>query len=206
MTRRRTVALLVVAASALVAALAASATVPRAAQSIRAAIPAAEFYKADRGTYAGMTAAKLRAIDRSVRHVAVKRASKAAYCVQSTLAGPVVHFDGPKGPVRRGPCGVRGAVVPKQGSAQAGLTADADGAKRRLRAAVPAIEMYRYDNGGYAGMTLAGIQANDAGVRELRVIWATAGAYCVESGRGAATHHVRGPSRPVASGRCPAAP
>jgi hypothetical protein len=202
-TRRRTVVLLV-AVSALATALTASATVPQAAQRVRAAIPAAEFYKAEHGTYAGMTAAKLRAIDRAVRNVVVKRAGKSSYCVQSTLAGPVVHFDGPKGPVRRGPCGVRGAVVPQPAASPA--PADATTAKSRLRAAVPAIEMYRYDNGGYAGLTLAKIQANDAGIEGIRVVWSTAAVYCIESGSGAFLHHLRGPAGSAIAGRCPAAP
>ena len=114
MSRRRRVAiLLVLAVCVLVSAVAASATVPQAAQRVRAAIPAIEYYKADNGTFGGMTVTKLRAIDRGVRNVVVKRASRNAYCIQSTLPGPVVHFDGPTGPVRRGPCGVRGAVVPQ---------------------------------------------------------------------------------------------
>jgi hypothetical protein len=200
---RRTVALFVTLA-ALATSVAASATVPQAAQRVRATIPAAEFYKADHGTYAGMTVAKLRTIDRSIRNVAVKRAGKSSYCVQSTLAGPVVHFDGPKGPVRRGPCGVRGAVVPQPSSSPA--PTDAASVKSRLRAAVPAIEMYRYDSGGYTGLTVAKIQANDAGIEGVRVVWARASAYCIESGSGAVTHHLRGPSGSPTAGRCPAAP
>lgn len=202
MTRRRTVAVLV-AVAALATALAASATVPQAAQRVRAAIPAAEFYGADHGGYAGMTATKLRAIDRSIRSVVVKRAGKTGYCLQSTLAGPVVHFDGPKGPVRRGPCGVRGAVVPPP--APVG-SVNPPAAKTRVRAAVPAIEVYRIENGSYAGLTLAKIQAIDAGVREIRVVWATARGYCIQSGTGAATYHFRGPAGPAATGGCPAAP
>ena len=204
MHRRRTVALTLASAFALATALAASATVPQAAQRVRSAIPAAEFYRADRGAYTGMTATKLRTIDRSIRNVAVKRAGKASYCIQSTLAGPVVHFDGPKGPVRRGPCGVRGAVVPQPAGSPA--PADAATARSRLRAAVPAIEVYRYDNGGYAGLTLAKILANDAGIEGVRVAWATATAYCIESGSGAVTHHLRGPDGSPGAGRCAAAP
>jgi hypothetical protein len=203
-TRRRTVALLLIAAVSLGTSVAAWATVPQAAQRVRDAIPAIEFYRADHGTYAGMTVARLRAIDRSIRNVAVKRATKTGYCLQSTLAGPVVHIDGPKGLVRRGPCGVRGAVVPQP--SRAAPPADAATAKSRLRAAVPAIEMYRFDRGGYTGLTLAGIRENDAGVEGIRVVWATAAAYCIESGSGAVTHRLRGPDGAPVPGRCPAAP
>jgi hypothetical protein len=201
-TRRRPVAvLLVLAVCVLATAVAASATVPQAAQRVRAAVPAMEFYAADNGTYAGATTAKLRAIDRSIRNVVVKRATNRGYCIQSTLRGPVVHFDGPKGPVRRGPCGVRGAVVPQPRPAPAAPTA----AKERLRAAVPAIEVYALENGGYRGMTLAKIRVIDAGIEGIRVVWATADTYCIESGSGAAMHHRRGSERPIAAGRCPTA-
>lgn len=200
MTRRRPVALVTaVSALAIGSAVAASATVPQAAARVRAAVPAIEVYRADRGTYAGLTLAKIRAYDRSVRGIAVKRATKVSYCVQSTLTGPVVHFDGPKGPVRRGPCGTRGAVVPQP-------TAGAATAKRQLQAAVFAIETYAGGSGGYAGLTLAKLREIDAAVQGIRVVWATTRAYCVESGSGAATHHLHGPAKPVAAGRCPTAP
>jgi hypothetical protein len=188
---------------ALGTAIGASATVPQAAQRVRASIPAAEFYGADQGGYAGMTAAKLRAIDRSIRNVLVKRAGKSGYCIQSTLAGPVVHFDGPRGRVRRGPCGVRGAVVPPPPSSS---SPDPPAAKTRVRAAVPAIEVYRLEHGSYAGLTLAEIQAIDAGVREIRIVWATARAYCIQSGSGGSTYHFRGPAGPATTGGCSAAP
>ena len=203
-TRRRTVATLALAFPALVLAIAgsAAATVPQAAGRVWAAIPAIEYYKADHGTYAGMTAAKLHAIDRGVRNIAVKRAGKSTYCIQSTLAGPVVHFDGPKGPARRGPCGVRGAIVTRPRSE----SPDPPAAKTRVRAAVPAIEVYRLEHGSYAGLTLARIQAIDPGVREIRVVWARARGYCIQSGSGASTYHFRGPAGPVTTGSCPAAP
>jgi hypothetical protein len=140
------------------------------------------------------------------RGVTVKRAAKNQYCLQSTLRGPVVHYDGPRGPVRRGPCGVRGAVVaqpqPKQtppAPADAAATAQS-----RLRAAVPAIEAYAADNGGYAGLTLAKIHAWDYGV-QVSVAWAKRSEYCIQSTVGTATYHLRGPAHPPAAGRCPAA-
>lgn len=206
MTRRRTVALFLAVASSLAATVAASATVPQAAQRVRAAVPAMEFYAADNGMYAGATVAKLRSIDRSIRDVVIKRATKSAYCLESTLPGPVVHFAGPKGPVRRGPCGVRGAVVPQPRPAPSAATTAVAAAKEQLRMAVPAIEVYALDNGGYVGMTLARIREIDAGISAIRVVWATARAYCIESGSGAATHHRRGSAQPIVAGRCPAAP
>ena len=206
MTRRRSVtALLAVAATGLVSAVAASATVPQAAARVRAAIPAIEVYCADRGTYVGLTLARIRTWDKAVRHVVVKRATKNAYCIQSTLSGPIVHFDGPKGPVRRGPCGVRGAVVRRPGAPSASTT-DPVAAKRQLGAAIFGIETYAGLSGGYARMTLAKIQELDGAVQGIRVVWSNARAYCIESGVGAATHHLHGPGKPVAVGHCPSAP
>ena len=205
MHRRRTAVLLVLAAIMLASAVSASATVPQAAARVRAAVPAIEFYRADRGTYVGVTLAKLRMYDRAVRSVTVKRTTKTAYCIQSTLPGPIVHFDGPKGAVRRGPCGVRGAVVPQPGAPSAS-TSDPAAAKRQLQAAVFGIDTFAGLKGGYAGLTLAKIRELDAAVQGIRVVWSTARAYCIESGAGAATHHLHGPGRPVAAGRCPTAP
>lgn len=174
-----------------------SETVPQAAARVRSAIPAIEAYRADRGTYVGVTLAKIRTYDSSVRAVAVKRAGKNGYCIQSTLPGPVVHYAGPAGPVRRNRCGVSGAIVPRPAPA---IT------ESRLRGAIPAIEAYAAENGGYIGLTLEKIRVWDRGVEGITVSWSTRSEYCIQSTAGAATSHLRGPARPVASGRCPAAP
>ncbi len=184
-----------------------SSSVPQAAVHVRSAIPAIEAYRADRGTYVGLTLAKIRSYDRSVRSVTVKRASKTRYCIQSTIRGPVVHFDGPRGPVRLGRCGVRGAVVaqpPRQLPPPAAT--DADEAQSRLRAAVPAIEAYAADNDGYAGMTLEKIRSYDYGVQGITVAWALRAEYCIESTVGAETFHQHGPANGREPGACPAAP
>jgi hypothetical protein len=185
-----------------------SSSVPQAAVHVRSAIPAIEAYRADRGTYVGLTLAKIRSYDRSVRSVTVKRASKTRYCVQSTIRGPVVHFDGPRGPVRRGRCGVRGAVVPPPPGQQPPPppTGDAAEAQSRLRAAVPAIEAYAADNDGYAGMTLEKIRTYDYGVQGITVVWALRAEYCIESTVGAETFHQHGPANGRVAGACPAAP
>jgi hypothetical protein len=206
---RRRIAVLLPAIVALVptGAAARADTVPQAAAAVRAAIPAIEAYRADRGTYVGLTLVRIRAYDRAVRAVAVKRASKTGYCLQSTLAGPIVHYDGPRGPVRRGRCGVNGAVVPRPTATPTTQSSeDAATAQRRLRAAIPAIEAYAADNAGYTGLTLEKIRAWDYGVVGITVVWSARSAYCIQSTVGAQTYHYHGPAHPVTRGRCPAAP
>ncbi|HWL33899.1 MAG TPA: hypothetical protein VNP89_09885 [Gaiellaceae bacterium] len=204
--RRITALLLALLAIAPAYAAASSETVPQAAKAVRSAIPAIEAYRADRGTYVGLTLARIRAYDRAVRGVAVKRAAKNGYCLQSTAPGPVVHYDGPRGPVRKGRCGVRGAVVAQPAPKPPATSDAAATAQTRLRAAVPAIEVYAADNGGYTGLTLAKIRVWDYGVQGISVVWAQRSEYCIQSTVGAVTYHLRGPAHSVAPGRCPAAP
>ena len=80
------------------------------ARDVRSAVPAADAYYADNGTYAGVTVAKLHRIDTSLKRVLVRDATKNGYCIQSTLA-PFVHFAGPGGLTRAGACGVSGSRV-----------------------------------------------------------------------------------------------
>lgn len=82
-----------------------------AASNVRAAIPAAEAFYADNGTYTGMNIAALQAIDQAVSLAAVTvNAGGTAYCLQSdsngkTAGGSKPHkFDGPGG-------GAAGGVV-----------------------------------------------------------------------------------------------
>jgi hypothetical protein len=169
---------------------------------VRAALPAALAYYADHGTYVGMTLAKLRRYDRSIRNVAVRRATKKGFCIQSTLRAPVYHYDGPAGPLRTGPCGRRGAPVNPPAPPPPPPGDDATTAQRNLRGAVPAIEAYRAETGSYAGMTLEGLQRWDASVRAIEVAWATRDRYCIQSTVGAATYHYDGPDGPLAAGPC----
>jgi hypothetical protein len=166
-------------------------------------IPSAEAYGVDHRTYTGMTIAKLRrAYDRTLKNVAVRRATKKGYCIQSTLK-PVVHYDGPAGPMRRGACGTRGAEVPRPGSTP---LPEPTTPEQRLRYATPAIEAYAADHNGYAGMTLEAIRRWDSSISDIRIAWATRDQYCIESGTGAETYHRLGPIEPVKPGPCPAPP
>jgi hypothetical protein len=173
------------------------------AREVRNAIPSAEAWNADHGTYAGMTLAKLRrAYDKSLKNVVVRKATKKLYCLQSTLR-PFVHYDGPAGPLRRGACGTRGAEVPRTGATTAPPPTTAE---QRLRSAVPAIEAYAADHNGYAGMTIAGIRRWDGSISGITIVWATRDRYCIESGTGSDTYHKLGPVEPVRPGPCPPPP
>jgi hypothetical protein len=189
--RRRLFALLLVATALAASATAATDPLQTRAKEVRNAIPAAFAYYADHNTYAGMTLAKLRRYDRSIRNVAVRRATKSRFCIQSTYR-PFVHYAGPAGPVRKGACGVNGAEVPRvdSGSPAPPITT----AEQRLRAAVPAIEAYAADHGSYAGMTLDQLRRYDYGISDVRIAWTTRDRYCIESGSGAETYHRLGPA------------
>jgi hypothetical protein len=171
------------------------------AYEVRTAIPAAIAYYADHGTWRGMTVNKLRRYDRSIKNVVVTRATKSGFCIQSTKT-PFAHFASPSRDVRKGRCGVRGAVipfVPRTGSPPP----PANTAEQRLRAAVPAIEAYAADHNGYAGMTIAALRRYDAGVVDITIVRATRSMYCIESGTGADQFHRNGPAEPNAPGPCP---
>jgi hypothetical protein len=168
------------------------------------AAPASAAYYADHGTYAGMSVAKLRrAYDSSLKNIVVRTATRRHYCIGSTLK-PFVHYDGPGGQVRRGRCGTRGAIVPRPASPPS-TPPNVTTAEQRLRAAVPAIEGYAADHGGYAGMTLAGLRKYDAGIVDITIVRASRDTYCIESGTGSETFHKDGPGESSAPGPCPAA-
>jgi hypothetical protein len=203
--RRRLLAPLLL-ACALLASSADAGTSPLQARRLEvvSAVPASEAYYADHGTYAGMSVAKLRrAYDSSLKNIVVRKATRSRYCIGSTRK-PFVHYDGPGGPARRGRCGTRGAVVPRPASPPS-TPPKTTTAEQRLRAAVPAIEGYAADHGGYAGMTLAGLRNYDAGIVDITIVRASRDTYCIESGTGAEMFHKNGPGESSAPGSCPAA-
>lgn len=168
---------------------------------VRSAIPVIEAYYADEGTYVGMTLKKLHdRYDSSIRNVAIRRATKTGYCVQNTGSRPTYHFNGPAGPLRTGPCGTRGSVVPRDGGTNG--SSPSSSAAANVRGAVPAIEAYWADHGTYAGMTLAKLQQIDAGIRAISIAYATATRYCIQSTVGSVTYHYAGPAGPAAPGPC----
>jgi hypothetical protein len=72
---------------------------------LRAAIPGIEAWNADHGTYAGMTVKKLHAkYDYGIPDIKIVRATKSAYCVESTVGGETWSYRGPAGTLARGSC------------------------------------------------------------------------------------------------------
>ena len=78
---------------------------------VRSAIPAAEAYYSDHGSYTGMTAANLKSdIDQGLKVTDVKVAADGkTYCLQSTDTGTalgtvVKHVNGPGGSIAAGAC------------------------------------------------------------------------------------------------------
>ena len=80
---------------------------------------------------------------------------------------------------------------------------DAAGAQDNVRAAVPALEAYHADTGGYGGATVAELRSKyDAGIRGIKLVGATATTYCLESTVGSATFRKNGPGGEIEKGPC----
>jgi type IV pilus assembly protein PilA len=81
-------------------------------------------------------------------------------------------------------------------------------AKSNVRAAIPAVEAFYADNGTYAGMSIAALEAIDAGLRLSEEPDVTATTYCIEStangtAAGSNAHFLVGPGGDIAAGNCP---
>jgi hypothetical protein len=174
------------------------------ARYVRAAIPAIEATAADQsGSYAGLTVAKARAWDSTIRNIVILEATRRGYCVQSTT-DPVVHFAGPRGPVREGRCGTSGAIIPFRRTPQPPQPSGNEAiAQEQLRYAVPAAAGFATDNDGYAGMTIQKLHRYDKGVRGITIVWTNRNAYCAEATAGSTTYHQVGPAEASKPGPCP---
>jgi type IV pilus assembly protein PilA len=88
--------------------------------------------------------------------------------------------------------------------------ANTSAAKANVRAAVPAVEAYNADNtgtgasGGYAGMTITGLQNYDSAIvsTKLTISAADATTYCIQSTVGQATFKKAGPGAEIVTGSC----
>lgn len=202
MRRQLLVPVLAAAIVAASSAIAGTSPLQERAAEVRWAIPAAIAYYADHGTWRGMTVAKLQRYY-PIKNVVVRRATKTGFCIQTTRT-PFVHFDGPAGKVRKGRCGVRGAVIPYVPKPGTTTTTPVTEAQQRIRNAIPAMEAYAADHRGYAGATIAALQRYDASITDITIVRATSNTYCIESGTGAEQYHKNGPGEPIVSGPCPA--
>jgi hypothetical protein len=75
-------------------------------------------------------------------------------------------------------------------------------ARDALRAALPAVEAYNADHGGYAGATLADLQQYDAGLVNVTVASSSATDYCLMSVVGTAVASKHGPTGDIVQGAC----
>ena len=73
---------------------------------LRHAGEAAETYRADNGSYAGMSPAALRRVDAELETTGyrVKSVRDKGYCLETTVRGRTWHFVAPEGDLRRGGC------------------------------------------------------------------------------------------------------
>jgi hypothetical protein len=90
--------------------MSAASDVPPSVTHVRAVIPVVDAYRVRHHGYQGMTIAKLRAIEPSIRGVRVRSATQRSYCVEST-GRPYIHKAGPRADIRTGHCGERGAPI-----------------------------------------------------------------------------------------------
>jgi type IV pilus assembly protein PilA len=74
-------------------------------------------------------------------------------------------------------------------------------AEANVRAAVPAVEAYYADNGGYTGMTGAGLVAIDGGIKAT-VVSAGATTYCISNTQGTFTYYKNGPAGEITTTAC----
>lgn len=70
---------------------------------VRSAVPAVEAYYADNGTYVGMNAAALAAIDAGVKATVVS-AGASTYCIKDTQGGFSYYKNGPSGAITTTAC------------------------------------------------------------------------------------------------------
>jgi prepilin-type N-terminal cleavage/methylation domain-containing protein len=76
-------------------------------------------------------------------------------------------------------------------------------AKANIRTAVPAIEAYRGENGGYTGMTVAALKSTySPGIGNIDVQWVLEDDYCVSSSMSGRTWWKRGPSGLITMTSC----
>jgi type IV pilus assembly protein PilA len=82
--------------------------------------------------------------------------------------------------------------------------ANKSAAQANVRAAVPGMEAYNADNvSGYTGATLAKLKTYDAGIKNISVVAATVGGYCIKNTNPTTiTYHKSGPAGDIIPNGC----
>ena len=174
------------------------------AANLRAATVSIDVYRTAHNTYAGMTLAKLRNIDRSIKDISIVKTGKKAYCIETTAGDPHVFLNGPAGPFMLGSCG-----DPKNGKPHApppnepgdGLS-ESSLAGDPLRYSAAAIEAYYQDYNTYAGMSLAKLRYIDPWIPDISVVRARKQTYCVEAAAADSRFFKNGPTGKIMLGSC----
>jgi prepilin-type N-terminal cleavage/methylation domain-containing protein len=77
-------------------------------------------------------------------------------------------------------------------------------AKTAIRVAVPALESYRLDNGGYTGVTVAALtSAYSPSLRGIRILAASETGYCIQATVAGRSWYKAGPHAPITQAACP---
>lgn len=169
----------------------------RAQETVRAALPAAEAYGADHGSYKGMTVEALRSYDATIGDVRIVVATKAGYCVEGGADGVTYSYRGPMGPLAPVGCD----EAPPQ--VEPPPPPSYDSAEANVRAAIPAIEAYYADNGTYRGMTVDRLRVTyDYGLPDVKLVRVRGYSYCVESTVAGETWSYHAPGSQAEPGGC----
>ena len=170
-----------------------SAAEAQARADIRGAIPVIEAYRADTGTYAGVTVTVLRATyDTRVPDVGIVVTSAGSYCVESEVEGLVYSKANRTADILPGPCAKPGPDAPVAQPAVA----------NQLRTVTVVMEVWLAQHGSFQGVTAAWLMSLFPRLRPLRVVEADRQSYCVEMKGEGHTYSARGPSGDVGVGRC----
>lgn len=77
-------------------------------------------------------------------------------------------------------------------------------ATSNIRVAIPAMEAYRHDNGGYTGMTAAGLRAQySPSLTGVEILAASAAGYCVRALASGRAWFKAGPDAEITRTACP---
>jgi hypothetical protein len=154
-------------------------------------MPAIEAYRADNGTYAGVTVSGLRTTyDVRVPDVGIVVTSRDSYCVESDVDGLTYSRN-------RLPRAVPGAA----GDGTAGATGGREPAADDRRGDGGPLGAHRLVRGCHRSIA----RADGPGPAPLRVVYADRLGYCIEVTGEGYTYAARGPGGEVGVGRCRAA-